>query len=106
MWSLTRTHASGRWLGTKQAGVCAVGYMSSPKGEAFREECEPTLPQGSPKGDMSWSEGGSARRRKKSAIPPCSPWLCESDNAEGKKAPDGAGPSKGCAYVSFLLILR
>jgi len=28
---LSRTHASGRWLGTKQAGVCAVGYMSSPK---------------------------------------------------------------------------
>jgi hypothetical protein len=27
--------------------------MSSPKGETFREECEPTLPQGSPKGDMS-----------------------------------------------------
>ena len=53
---LSRTHASGRWLGTKQAGVCAVGYMSSPKGETFREECEPTLPQGSPKGDMSGSE--------------------------------------------------
>jgi hypothetical protein len=52
----TRTHASGRWLGTKQAGVCAVGYMSSPKGETFRKECEPTLPQGSPKGDMSGSE--------------------------------------------------
>jgi hypothetical protein len=44
------------WLGTKQAGVCAVGYMSSPEGETFREECEPTLPQGSPKGDMSGSE--------------------------------------------------
>lgn len=59
-----RTHASGRWLGTKQAGVCAVGYMSSPKGKTFQEECEPTLPQGSPKGDMSGSEGGKARRRE------------------------------------------
>jgi hypothetical protein len=58
---LSRTHASGRWLGTKQAGVCAVGYMSSPKGEKFREECEPTLPQGSPKGDMGGSEGGNAQ---------------------------------------------
>ncbi len=36
--------------------------MSSPKGETFREECEPTLPQGSPKGDMGGSEGGNARR--------------------------------------------
>jgi hypothetical protein len=36
--------------------------MSSPKGETFREECEPTLPQGSPKGDMSGSEGGNAPR--------------------------------------------
>ena len=62
MRSLTRTHASGRWLGTKQAGVCAVGYMSSPKGETFREECEPTLPPGSPKDDMSGSEGGNALR--------------------------------------------
>jgi hypothetical protein len=35
--------------------------MSSPKGETFREECEPTLPQGSPKGDMS----GSAVRRQR-----------------------------------------
>jgi len=61
---LSRTHASVRWLGTKQAGVCAVGYMSSPKGETFREECEPTLPQGSPKGDMSGSEGGNARRQR------------------------------------------
>ena len=40
--------------------------MSSPKGETFREECEPTLPQGSPQGDMSGSEGGQravTRRR-------------------------------------------
>ena len=53
----TGTHASGRWLGTKQKGGCAVGCISSPKGETYREECEPTLPaKGSPKGDMSGSE--------------------------------------------------
>ena len=31
-----RTHASGRWLGTKQQGGCAVGCISSPKGETSR----------------------------------------------------------------------
>ena len=36
---LAQTHASGRWLGS--------------------------LPQGSPKGDMSGSEGGNARREKR-----------------------------------------
>jgi hypothetical protein len=35
---LSRTHASGRWLGS--------------------------LPQGSPKGDMSGSEGGNARSHR------------------------------------------
>jgi hypothetical protein len=38
--------------------------MGSPKGETFREECEPTLPQGSPKGGMGGSEGGNARGGK------------------------------------------
>ena len=41
----TGTRASGRWPGTKQQGGCAVGCISSPKGETFREECEPTLPK-------------------------------------------------------------
>jgi hypothetical protein len=36
-WDFAQTHASGRWLGS--------------------------LPQGSPKGDMSGSEGGNAQRR-------------------------------------------
>ena len=40
-----RTHASGRWLGTKQQGGCAVGCISSPKGETSRgsanQHCQP-----------------------------------------------------------------
>jgi hypothetical protein len=80
---LSRTHASGRWLGTKQAGVCAVGDMSGSEGGNARSH------------GGGLSEDVDTRTIGNSETPPCSAWLIERENAEGEKAPTERRPPNG-----------